>query len=181
MLPARRLSGAASSKPRPPIAILVPAHNEEAVLSSTLSSLMPQMQAQDRVIVIADNCDDSTVTIARALGATVAERTDVHRRGKGYALDHGLRSLDGQPPSIVMMFDADCTIHGGAVDALAAQVTATGQPAQALYLMDQPRDAGARDLVSALAFLVKNWVRPRGLFRLGLPCLLTGTGMAFPW
>ena len=35
--------------------------------------------------------------------------------------------------------------------------------------------------ISALAFLVKNQVRPRGLARLGLPCLLTGTGMAFPW
>jgi cellulose synthase/poly-beta-1,6-N-acetylglucosamine synthase-like glycosyltransferase len=29
--------------------------------------------------------------------------------------------------------------------------------------------------------MVKNLVRPRGLARLGLPCLLTGTGMAFPW
>jgi cellulose synthase/poly-beta-1,6-N-acetylglucosamine synthase-like glycosyltransferase len=38
-----------------------------------------------------------------------------------------------------------------------------------------------RHAVSALAFLVKNQVRPRGLGRLGLPCLLTGTGMAFPW
>jgi cellulose synthase/poly-beta-1,6-N-acetylglucosamine synthase-like glycosyltransferase len=35
--------------------------------------------------------------------------------------------------------------------------------------------------VSALAFLVKNRVRPRGLLALGMPCLLTGTGMAFPW
>ena len=29
--------------------------------------------------------------------------------------------------------------------------------------------------------MVKNLVRPKGLDRLGLPCLLTGTGMAFPW
>jgi hypothetical protein len=28
---------------------------------------------------------------------------------------------------------------------------------------------------------VTNVVRPRGLRRLGLPCLLTGSGMAFPW
>ncbi|HEY1381837.1 MAG TPA: glycosyltransferase family 2 protein, partial [Gemmataceae bacterium] len=31
------------------------------------------------------------------------------------------------------------------------------------------------------AVRVKNVVRPRGLRRLGLPCLLTGSGMAFPW
>jgi cellulose synthase/poly-beta-1,6-N-acetylglucosamine synthase-like glycosyltransferase len=28
---------------------------------------------------------------------------------------------------------------------------------------------------------VKNWVRPRGLAALGLPCQLMGSGMAFPW
>jgi cellulose synthase/poly-beta-1,6-N-acetylglucosamine synthase-like glycosyltransferase len=35
--------------------------------------------------------------------------------------------------------------------------------------------------VSLLAFTVKNLVRPLGLAQLGFPCLLTGTGMAFPW
>jgi cellulose synthase/poly-beta-1,6-N-acetylglucosamine synthase-like glycosyltransferase len=35
--------------------------------------------------------------------------------------------------------------------------------------------------VSSLAILVRNRVRPLGLHRLGLPCHLTGSGMAFPW
>jgi len=35
--------------------------------------------------------------------------------------------------------------------------------------------------VGALAILVRNRVRPRGLRRLGFPCQLTGSGMAFPW
>jgi cellulose synthase/poly-beta-1,6-N-acetylglucosamine synthase-like glycosyltransferase len=35
--------------------------------------------------------------------------------------------------------------------------------------------------VSALAIVLRNQVRPRGLRRLGLPCHLTGSGMAFPW
>src|SRR5439155_18560878 len=35
--------------------------------------------------------------------------------------------------------------------------------------------------LSAWAFRTKNVVRPRGLRRFGLPCLLTGSGMAFPW
>src|SRR5262249_7121868 len=35
--------------------------------------------------------------------------------------------------------------------------------------------------LSAFAFQYKNVVRPLGLDWLGLPCLLTGTGMAFPW
>jgi cellulose synthase/poly-beta-1,6-N-acetylglucosamine synthase-like glycosyltransferase len=35
--------------------------------------------------------------------------------------------------------------------------------------------------VAEFAWRVKNWVRPLGLNALGLPCHLTGTGMAFPW
>jgi cellulose synthase/poly-beta-1,6-N-acetylglucosamine synthase-like glycosyltransferase len=40
---------------------------------------------------------------------------------------------------------------------------------------------GGASAVSAFAFMVRNLVRPTGLKRLGMPCQLTGTGMAFPW
>ena len=35
--------------------------------------------------------------------------------------------------------------------------------------------------VAAFAWRLKNFVRPLGLLALGLPCQLTGSGMAFPW
>ena len=44
-----------------------------------------------------------------------------------------------------------------------------------------PEQPSSKDLVSVLAFTVKNLVRPLGLKQLNLPCLLTGTGMAFDW
>jgi cellulose synthase/poly-beta-1,6-N-acetylglucosamine synthase-like glycosyltransferase len=47
--------------------------------------------------------------------------------------------------------------------------------------MATPAEPRIKDRLSAFAFLVKNWVRPLGLSQLGAPCLLTGTGMAFPW
>jgi len=47
--------------------------------------------------------------------------------------------------------------------------------------MESPQNPSAKDLISALAFLVKNVVRSTGLRKLGLPSLLNGTGMAFPW
>ncbi len=55
------------------------------------------------------------------------------------------------------------------------------RPVQAAYLMTQSANPDPKDAVSMLAFMVKNLVRPSGLNRLGLPCLLTGSGMAFPW
>ncbi|HZZ44682.1 MAG TPA: hypothetical protein VFE58_17230, partial [Tepidisphaeraceae bacterium] len=42
-------------------------------------------------------------------------------------------------------------------------------------------NASPRASISSLAFIIKNIVRPLGLRTLNLPCLLTGTGMAFPW
>jgi exopolysaccharide biosynthesis WecB/TagA/CpsF family protein len=179
LLPGPKRSESGGRRPR--LAVLIPAHNEEQVLGATLSSLMPQAKAGDRVIVIADNCDDTTAEIARGFGAEVIERHDLKRRGKGYALDFGLRHLEKDAPGIVVMMDADCHVHEGAIEALAAQVVATEKPAQAVYLLERPSRPGPKDLVSALAFMVKNLVRPSGLGRLGLPCLLTGTGMAFPW
>ena len=109
------------------------------------------------------------------------ERTDPTRRGKGFALDHGIRSLEPTPPDVVIIIDADCRLQAGAIDLLGEQACRTGRPAQAVYLLEPPARAGVLTQLSAFAFLFKNLVRPRGLVRLGLPCLLTGTGMAIPW
>jgi hypothetical protein len=46
--------------------------------------------------------------------------------------------------------------------------------------MEHPPNPTPKDSISALAFLLKNLVRPSGLKQLGFPSLLTGTGMAFP-
>jgi cellulose synthase/poly-beta-1,6-N-acetylglucosamine synthase-like glycosyltransferase len=47
--------------------------------------------------------------------------------------------------------------------------------------MAKPNNPTPKDAISAFAFKVKNLVRSRGMAKLGLPCLLSGTGMAFPW
>jgi cellulose synthase/poly-beta-1,6-N-acetylglucosamine synthase-like glycosyltransferase len=166
---------------RPRVAVLVPAHNEASEIGATLSTLLPQLTDQDRVVVIADNCSDETAAIARTLGATVIERIDPDRRGKGYALDYGLRFIEVNPPDVVVVVDADSIVHQGIIDRIARRADAVARPVQATYLMEQPANPGPKDSVSALAFMVKNLVRPSGLERLGLPGLLTGTGMAFPW
>ncbi len=163
------------------IAVLMPAHNEALVIESTLQSLLKQLKPTDQLVVVADNCDDQTAAIAIAMGATVIERHDTDHRGKGYALDFGLRHLSQAPPDVVVMVDADCQVQPGALASLAKQSFAAQRPVQAIYLLEQPAQPSQKDLISAFAFKVKNLVRPLGLHKLGLPCLLTGTGMAFPW
>jgi cellulose synthase/poly-beta-1,6-N-acetylglucosamine synthase-like glycosyltransferase len=165
----------------PRIAVLVPAHDEASGIRLVLERLLPQLSSRDRLVVIADNCSDNTAVIARDAGAVVIERQDGTRRGKGYALDYGMRFLEADPPEVVVLVDADCVVEAGAVAMIVQRAIETNQPVQAVYLMDRPPQPTAKDAVSALAFLVKNQVRPIGLGQLGFPCLLTGTGMAFPW
>jgi cellulose synthase/poly-beta-1,6-N-acetylglucosamine synthase-like glycosyltransferase len=170
-----------ASSNQPGIAVLVPAHNEAAGIRPVLQGLLAQLSNDDQLVVIADNCTDETAEVARSTGATVIERQDETRRGKGYALDYGVQFLSANPPDVVILMDADCLVQPGALSQIAQQAVITKRPIQALYLMEQPTDPKPKDAVSALAFLVKNQVRPAGLAQLNMPCLLTGTGMAFPW
>lgn len=182
LLPDRSVSNLTPSPhSRPRIAVLIPAHNEAAVIAQTIASIQPQLQPTDRAIVIADNCTDDTAKIARQCGAIVLERQNDLLRGKGYALDFGLRYLEANPPEVVVCVDGDCIVAAGTIDRIARLAAAKNRPVQSAYVMETPEHPGVKDTISALAIRVKNRVRPRGLSQLGLPCLLTGSGMAFPW
>jgi cellulose synthase/poly-beta-1,6-N-acetylglucosamine synthase-like glycosyltransferase len=131
--------------------------------------------------VVADNCTDDTAKVARAAGAEVVERHDPLRVGKGYALDWGIASLVEERPDVVVVIDADCRIGPASIELLARTCALKQRPAQALYLMNVLPEDGLQKKVAAFAWRVKNWIRPLGLSKLGLPSQLTGTGMAFPW
>jgi cellulose synthase/poly-beta-1,6-N-acetylglucosamine synthase-like glycosyltransferase len=167
---------------RLPVAVLVPAHNEELSIAKTLSSIIPQLKTTDRLIVIADNCSDRTADIARQAGAEVTIRTEPSLRGKGYALEHGLEFLEQtQPPDVVVFIDADCQLDDDCIDRLARRCSQSMRPVQAAYLMNPPRPPQKMASMVAFAWKVKDFVRPLGWYRLGFPCQLAGSGMAFPW
>lgn len=168
-------------KDRPSLAILVPAHNESAGIVPTLARIAKQLRVGDRLLVVADNCSDDTAMQAISAGAEVIERHDVERRGKGYALDYGVRHLEQDPPEVLIIIDADCMVHGDTLDMLSQQCITNQRPVQAMYLMRSPPGAGLKTKVAEFAWAVKNLARPLAYHRLGLPCQLMGTGMAFPW
>jgi cellulose synthase/poly-beta-1,6-N-acetylglucosamine synthase-like glycosyltransferase len=163
------------------IAVLVPAHNESLAMLPTLVDIRSQLRIGDRILVVADNCTDDTARVATAANTEVIERKDPGRSGKGYALQFGLAHLSRDPPEIVVFFDADCKLAYGTIDRLASTCAITQRPVQALYLMKGPIGSSINHQVAEFAWRVKNWVRPLGLSRLGLPCQLVGTGMAFPF
>ncbi len=166
---------------RLPVVILIPAHNEELVIAETLRSLISQLNSDDRLLVIADNCTDQTAIIAKTFGVEIIERQNNLLRGKGYALAAGLAHLIDNPRPIVIIIDADCKVHPNCIQYLAQSCEQSNRPVQALDLMQAPPAAKLKLRIAEFAWLLKNYVRPLGYLHLNFPCPLMGTGMAFPW
>jgi cellulose synthase/poly-beta-1,6-N-acetylglucosamine synthase-like glycosyltransferase len=162
------------------VAVLIPAHNESSGVSATLDSVKTQLNSTDRLLVVADNCTDNTAEIAAENGAEVITRQDARNRGKGFALDFGIRHLSLNPPDVLVIVDADCILEPDAIKLLTAHALYKGRPVQALYMM-YAKTLTFKSAISEFAWRVKNLVRPLGYANLGLPCQLMGTGMAFPW
>ena len=179
--PPPRARPAQPDSARLPTCVVIPAHNEAAGLARVVEPLRRRLRPGDRLLVVADNCTDATASVARAAGADVIERNSPSERGKGFAIAHALQHLAAAPPNVVVLVDADCEISAEGIEQLAARARASSRPMQAEYLLVAPAASSARTAIGAFAVLIRNRVRPRGLRRLGLPCHLTGSGMAFPW
>jgi len=172
---------AAPLQSRLPTVVLMPAHDEAEGITASIISVRRELGPLDRLLVVADNCSDGTAQVARDAGAEVLERVDLARRGKGFALDWGIRHLAAAPPAAVVVVDADCIVAPGAIDRLVRRCAETLRPAQAIYLMRSPPAAPLKTRIAEFAWVVKCQARAFGYHQLGLPCQLLGTGMAFPW
>src|SRR4051812_20531378 len=172
----------AAEGPRPRTAVLIPAHDEELGIAATVTGLRAQLGPTDRLIVIADNCGDATAAAARAAGAEVIERRDTSKRGKGFAIVFAVDHLEAtNPPEAVIIVDADCRISPGELERLAREAVTTDRPVQGEDVLAAPERPTPRGVISALAVLLRNRVRPLGMRRMGLPAHLPRRGLAFPW
>jgi cellulose synthase/poly-beta-1,6-N-acetylglucosamine synthase-like glycosyltransferase len=162
-------------------AVIVPAHDEGKVIGSTVAHLLAAAPANVRLIVVADNCTDDTAELARRAGAEVIVRTDAVHRGKGYALDFAAGHLEQDPPDVVAVVDADCTLDAASLEALVSECAAKGAPVQAINLLRPDRTGPPMVQLSTFGFMLKNLLRQRGLQRIAGRVHLTGTGMAIPF
>jgi hypothetical protein len=164
------------------IAVLVPAHDEESVIEACVASLTAQEHPQGRcaVIVIADNCADTTAARAGAAGATVWERDDPDHPGKGQAVGWALEKLLNEEPDIdaVAMVDADCVASPNLVATLDVALRGGAAAVQVAYDVANPEASPSAALRWA-GFALMHRVRPRGRRALGLSADLFGSGMAF--
>jgi hypothetical protein len=171
-LPERRL---------PSFAVLVPAHNEEAVLGTLLLSLAALEYPRERfaVHVVADNCTDGTAALARAAeGVNVHERSDTTKRGKGYALDWLLRQLDADQTvyDAYVVLDADSVVEPIFLAAFAEQLASGALALQAHNTVLNVNESPST-VIRWIALTLMNYVRPLGRNALGASSTLTGNGM----
>ena len=163
-------------------AILVPAHNEEGVIARLLNSLNRLDYPRDSfdICVVADNCDDSTASIARGLGARVFERFSNDERAKGFALRWLLQQLeqDDKAYDAFVIVDADSILAPNFLRCMDARLQGGARAIQAYYSVlnaDQSAIAGLR--YAALAAV--HYLRPLGRSVFGWSCGLKGNGMCF--
>lgn len=162
--------------------VLVPAHDEEPVIAATLDSLTALDYPPERVdvVVVADNCTDATAAVARNAGATVLEREDPTRRGKGHALAWAFDRILEQRPDVeaVCVVDADCAVSPNLLRAVDRRLRNGAVAVQVDNVVANP-EAGHAAALRFAAFTLLSTVRCLGKTSLGLSAGLLGTGMGF--
>ncbi len=189
----RQRRGSIFAPPAARFALLVPAHNETAVIGKLLESLgsLDYPAELYTVYVVADNCTDATAELVRSSGrARVYERFDQERRGKGFALHWLLQQLQQEELlfDAYIVLDADSVVDPAFLKAMNHGLAQGTQALQAhntvLNGMDSPNTA-----LRWLALSLMNYVRPLGRNGLGASSTLTGNGMClsrqllerYPW
>jgi exopolysaccharide biosynthesis WecB/TagA/CpsF family protein len=162
---------------KPRTAIIIPAHNEESGIKRTIQSLQVSMQSCEQcdVVVIADNCDDETASIASATGARVLQRSSRTRRGKGSALDHAFQILLEEGFEAFIVVDADSVVDRQFIPLMIERFQAGAAALQGRYTVLHPdKDKGARRM--DLAFHAFNVLRPLGRSGWGFSAGIVGNG-----
>jgi cellulose synthase/poly-beta-1,6-N-acetylglucosamine synthase-like glycosyltransferase len=163
-------------------AILVPAYNEEKVISKTLYSLFSIIYPRRLydLFVIADNCTDNTAKIAKNLGAIVLERENPVQRGKGYALRWGFDQIlsSEKKYDAIVVFDSDSLISGNFLEVMNYYLEEGKEVIQSSDLVIPQPGVWSSEMIR-IGFLLYNYVKPLGRKALGLQMGLRGNGMCF--
>ncbi len=179
----RDTAGSSPGSPSLNFAILIPAHDEVAMLGTLLESLAGLAYAKDHyaVYVVADNCTDDTAELARATGwVYVYERFDQGKRGKGHALNWLLQKLeeDRLIYDAYVFFDADSIVEPTFLQIMNRELVQGAQALQACYTVLNVTESPSTAL-RWIALTLMNYVRPLGRNGLGASSTLAGNGMCF--
>jgi cellulose synthase/poly-beta-1,6-N-acetylglucosamine synthase-like glycosyltransferase len=180
LLPWRRRDAALSDR-RSNFAVVIPAHNEETVLATTLASLEQVDYPRDQihVVVVADRCDDATASLARSHGVEVLERCD-GLPGKGSAIAHAVAHLRQAAQSFdaLVIVDADTVVERRCFTAFDEALRSGCDVQQGYNTLSNPWESSFTRII-AVTSVLRNRFFYHGKERLGVSSMLSGTGMCF--
>lgn len=166
------------------IAVIIPAHNEESVILSTVKNILKQSYPKEfyEIFVIADNCNDRTAEFAALAGARVLTHVseDKEKRNAGCAVDYAVRLIlkERDDFELFVRFDADNIPHPHYLkfmnDAFDAGVKAAKGYNHSLNFTQNTCSG-----ISALWYLRDNAFTCRARSFLRLSQMLVGGGMMF--
>ncbi|MFN1835772.1 glycosyltransferase family 2 protein [Balneola sp. MJW-20] len=162
-------------------AVVIPAHNEEIMISQTLYSAFSMIYPKNsyEIFVVADNCEDHTAEIAEKIGATVLERNHETDHGKGYALRWAFsKVIEMKKFDAIVVIDADTQISGNFLKVMNYYMEQGAKVIQSSDVV-QPQPNVWSSEMTRIGFTLYNIVRPLGRSFLGLSMGLRGNGMCF--
>jgi cellulose synthase/poly-beta-1,6-N-acetylglucosamine synthase-like glycosyltransferase len=174
---ARRPKGVTSRSIR--LAVVVPAHDEEAMIARTVESLHAADTGSE-ILVVAHNCLDATARAAAEAGAHVVELNNRRLVGKGAALRHGFAAALAGGANAVLVVDADSVVSSNLIAATRAMLEAGAEATQCRYELELPDSRMQHPLarLRVLAFRGMNVLRARGRAGLGFSTGIFGNGFA---
>jgi cellulose synthase/poly-beta-1,6-N-acetylglucosamine synthase-like glycosyltransferase len=160
------------------LAVIIPAHNEEALIASCVESLLISAAGSEtRIIAVAHNCGDCTADLAAKAGAEAVTYDNPQAQGKGAALKFGLEYAASLGMDAALIVDADSTISSNLIPVVREALANGAEAVQCRYEMESSPERPASRL-TALAFRGFNVVRAMGRDRLGLSAGIMGNGFA---
>lgn len=164
------------------LAVILPAHNEELVIGSSVRRLLESNYPQEKfdVHVVADHCTDRTATEAMLAGAIVHERSSGLRGRKGYALGWLFPRIlaDERRYDAVVIFDADSRVDAQFLLHMNDVLKGGHSVVQGRHMISNPDHS----VFAALAdgdMRVNNRIRNQAKTNLRLSARLMGDAMCF--
>lgn len=161
-------------------AIIIPAHNEELLISRTCESLLSVDYPQDlrEIFMIADNCTDRTEDICHLYPVKVLTRKDKVRAGKGYALEWALEHIRLEDYDAVLIVDADTMVKPSILTELNKMLNQGEQAIQCYIEVPNRSETWFTQLIY-LSRTINDLLYHYSKYKLGLSSYLMGTGMCF--
>jgi cellulose synthase/poly-beta-1,6-N-acetylglucosamine synthase-like glycosyltransferase len=164
-------------------AALIAARNEENVIAALIASIRAQNYPSGLIdiIVVADNCTDSTARVAEQAGATVVyERFNKTEIGKGYVIRFALEKIMAERDyyDAFCVFDADNIVDPDFFAHMNLALNNGAELAQGYRDMKNPTDnwiAGGH----AIFYWMENRFFDYARAELGLSAIINGTGFMF--